>query len=184
MQANAQMVESDNATVGTTFTQQLIEELPISGRDISNLLRVQAGTATMGGGPAWAWTMHGLNTDYLETSVNGARPESVSYLIEGLTDKDQFFASPSNLPSSFAVSEFKSQNGPYSAEYGQGSAQVNVAINSGTNQYHGNAYDFLQNDFFQPDSTLNKFLNAQNGTNLPLKNILKQNQFGFTLGAQ
>lgn len=180
--AGAQMVQTDNTTIGTTFTQQLIEELPISGRDISNLLRVQAGASTMGGGPAWAWTMHGLNTDYLETSVNGARPESVSYLIDGITDNDQFFASPSNLPSSFAVSEFKAQDGLYSAEYGQGSAQVNIAINSGTNQYHGNAYDFLQNDFFQPDSPLNKFLNQQNGTDLPLKNVLKQNQFGFTLG--
>ena len=180
--ANSQMVQTDNTTIGTTFTQKLIEELPVSGRDISNLLRVQAGAATMGGGPAWAWTMHGLNTDYLETSVNGARPESVSYLIDGLTDNDQFFASPSNLPSSFAVSEFKSQNGLYSAEYGQGSAQVNVAINSGTNQYHGNAYDFLLNDFFQPENPKNKFLNNLNGTTLPLKNILKQNQFGFTFG--
>ena len=180
--ASGQLVQTDNTTIGTSFTQQLIEELPIQGRDISNLLRVQAGASTMGGGPAWAWTMHGLNNDFLLTSVNGARPESVSYLIDGLTDNDQFFASPSNLPSSFAVSEFKSQNGLYSAEYGQGSAQVNVAINSGTNQYHGNAYDFLQNDFFQPENPLNKFLNAKNGTNLPLKNILRQNQFGFTLG--
>ncbi len=182
VQADAQMVQTDNTTIGTTFTQQLIEELPISGRDISNLLRVQAGASTMGGGPAWAWTMHGLNTDYLETSVNGARPESVSYLIDGITDNDQFFASPSNLPSSFAVSEFKAQDGLYSAEYGQGSAQVNVAINSGTNQYHGNAYDFLQNDFFQPQNPVNKFLNNLNGTDLPLKNVLRQNQFGFTLG--
>ncbi len=184
VEAGAQMVQTDNTTIGTTFTQQLIQELPINGRDISNLLRVQAGAAVMGGGPAWAWTMHGLNTDYLETSVNGARPESVSYLIDGITDNDQFFASPSNLPSSFAVSEFKAQDGLYSAEYGQGSAQVNVAVNSGTNQYHGNAYDFVQNDFFQPESPLNKFLNAQNptATPLPLKNILKQNQFGFTLG--
>ncbi|MBV9268803.1 MAG: TonB-dependent receptor, partial [Acidobacteriaceae bacterium] len=184
VQADAQMVQTDNTTVGTTFNQELISELPISGRDISNLLRVQAGASIMGGGPAWAWTMHGLNTDYLETSINGARPESISYLIDGITNNDQFFASPSNLPSSFAVSEFKSQNGLYSAEYGQGSAQVNIAIRQGTNDYHGNAYDFLQNDFFQPESPLNKFLNQENPspTPLPLKNTLKQNQFGFTLG--
>jgi hypothetical protein len=184
VQANAQLVQTDNTTIGTTFTQQLIEELPINGRDITNLLRVQAGAAVMGGGPAWAWTMHGLNTDYLETSINGARPESVSYLIDGLTNNDQFFASPSNLPSSFAVSEFKAQDGLYSAEYGQGSAQVNIAVHSGTNQYHGNAYDFLQNDFFQPENPTNKFLNAQNptATPLPVKDLLKQNQFGFTLG--
>ncbi len=184
VQSEAQLVQTDNTTVGATFNQELIEELPISGRDISNLLRVQAGAAIMGGGPAWAWTMHGLNNDYLETSINGARPESISYLIDGITDNDQFFASPSNLPSSFAVSEFKAQNGLYSAEYGQGSAQVNVAVNSGTNSYHGNAYDFLQNDFFQPENPLNKFLNQQNpGPNpLPLKNTLKQNQFGFTFG--
>ena len=182
VQGSSQMVQTDNTTIGTTFTQKLIEELPLQGRDITNLIRVQAGAATMGGGPAWAWTMHGFNNDYLATSVNGARPESIGYLIDGLTDNDEFFASPSNIPSSFAVSEFKSQNGLYSAEYGQGSAQVNVAINSGANAYHGNAYDFLQNDFFQPQNTKNAFLNNLNGTDLPLKNVLRQNQFGFTFG--
>ncbi|MBV9304226.1 MAG: TonB-dependent receptor [Acidobacteriaceae bacterium] len=182
--SEAQMVQSDDATIGNVITGKEIEELPIAGRDFTNLLRIQAGATTTGGGVSWAWTMHGLNDDWLATSINGARSESTSYLVDGINSNDQFFAAQSGLPSSFSVAEFKVQNGMYSAEYGQGSAQVNIAIKSGTNQYHGQGYDFLQNDIFQPESPLNRFLNAtQPGpVPLPLKNILRQNQFGFTLG--
>src|SRR6202007_3320607 len=77
------------------------------------------------------------------------------------------------------------QTGLYSAEYGQGSGQVNVAIKSGSNQWHGQAYDFIQNDAFQPRSPLFAFENsvATPGSPIqPLKSELKQNQFGGTLG--
>ncbi len=181
--ASSEMVQSDDATIGSVITASTIEELPIAGRDFTNLLRVEAGASTTGGGVSWAWTMHGMNDNWLSTSINGSRPESISYLVDGINSNDQFFAAQSALPDSFSVSEFKVQNGMYSAQYGQGSAQVNIAVKSGANQYHGAAYDYIRNDAFQPTDPLNEYLNRTQPGAVPLpdKQILKQNQFGFTL---
>ena len=180
--AESQMVQTDNVTSGTVVPSKLIEELPIIGRDFTNLLRVQAGATQVQGSSQLYWAQHGLNNDYASVSVNGSRTESVSYLVDGVSDNDQYFSTANNEPSSEAIEEFKVQNGLYSAEYGQGSAQVNVAVKSGTNRYHGSAYDYIQNDMWEPQSPLNAWEHAVNGVPLPEKSELKQNQFGLTLG--
>lgn len=181
--AGSQMVNTDNATVGNVLPADLIEALPINGRDFTNLLSIDAGATNMSGGiQATGYVLHGLNPAFREVSVDGARPDSISYLIDGVVDNDFFFSAPSNVPGENAIAEFKIQNGLYGAQYGQGSAQVNVAIKSGTNQVHGTAYDFLQNDALQPSDPETAFLNAQNGTDFPVKTPFKQNQFGGTLG--
>ena len=68
-------------------------------------------------------------------------------MLDGVTNTDYFFDKAIMIPSEDAIEEFKLMNGMYSAEYGMASAQVNVAIKSGTNQLHGSAYDFLRNEF-------------------------------------
>jgi hypothetical protein len=180
--SSTQMVQTDNTTTGNVLDQKLIEDLPLNGRDFTNLLNLSPGAANLSGGSqATGFVLHGLSS-FTEVSLNGARPDSISYIIDGVNDNDTFFSGISNVPSEFALQEVKVQTGLYSAEYGQGSGQVNVAIKSGTNQWHGQAYDFLQNDMFQPRSPLQKELNALNDTTLPLKVPFKQNQFGGTLG--
>lgn len=181
--AESQMVNTDNATIGNVIPADLIEALPINGRDFTNLLGIDVGASTMSGGiQATGYVLHGLNPAFREVSLDGARPDSISYLIDGVTDNDFFFSAPTNIPGENGIAEFKVQNGLYGAQYGQGSAQVNVAIKSGTNQVHGSAYDFLQNDALQPSNPVTAALNARNGTNFPLKTPFKQNQFGGTLG--
>jgi len=180
--ADTQMVQTDNVTSGQVITSKLIDDLPISGRDFTNLLRIQAGATEVQGSSTLYWAQHGLNRDFTSVSVNGSRTESVSYLIDGLSDNDQYFSTANNIPNSGAIQEFKVQNGLYSAEYGQGSAQVNVAIKTGANQFHGSLYDYIQNDLFEPTNPLNIWQNQVNGVPLPEKNPLKQNQYGFTLG--
>ncbi len=181
--AAAQMLQTDNATVGQVVSNRLIQALPLNGRDFTSLVAINAGVTTPAGGiQTSVFDQHGLNPSFREMSVDGARPASIDYLIDGVTDSDFFFAKATAVPSQYAVQEFKLQNGLYSAEYGNGSAQVNVAIRSGSNQWHGNAYDFLRNDAFQPRSPIIGDLNALNGTHNPEKIPLKQNQFGFSLG--
>lgn len=180
--ADAQMVQTDNTTTGNVLDQRTIEELPSSGRDFTNLLNLSAGASNLSGGSQTFWALHGLNSTYSEVSVNGARPDSISFLVDGVADTDAFFATASNVPSEFSIQEVKIQTGLYSAEYGQGSGQVNVAIKSGTNQWHGQAYDYIQNDAFQPKSPLAVFEDSITPGSAPVKQILKQNQFGGTLG--
>lgn len=73
-------------------------------------------------------------------------------------------------------------NGMYGAEYGQGAAQVNVAIKSGTNKLHGALYETFQNNVLQPDNQLVALQNKITGSNTPLSTPYSQNQFGGTLG--
>lgn len=180
--AHTQMVQTDNTTLGNVLEQALIEDLPSNGRDFTSLLELSAGAANLSGGSQAAWAQHGLNSGFAEVSLNGARPESTSFMVDGVTDTDAFFGGIANTPSEFAVQEVKIQTGLYSSEYGQGSGQVDVAIKSGTNSLHGHAYDFLQNDRLNPSSPLQEEKNMSNGTNYPTRTPFKQNQFGGTLG--
>ncbi len=87
--ADAQMVQTDNTTTGTVLDQKTIEELPSSGRDFNNLLNLTAGAANFSGGAqAEGWVNHGLNTSFTEVSVNGARPDSLSFMVDGVADGD------------------------------------------------------------------------------------------------
>lgn len=178
----AQMVQTDNTTTGNVLDQRMIEELPLNGRDFTNLLNLSAGAANLGQGiQSTGFVLHGLSS-FTEVSLNGARPDSISYMVDGVQDNDAFFSGSSNVPSEFALQEVKVQTGLYSAEYGEGSGQVNVAVKSGSNQWHGQAYDYFQNDALQPRSPLQKTLNNLGGTDVPLRLPFKQNQFGGTLG--
>jgi hypothetical protein len=93
-----------------------------------------------------------------------------------------FFDKQISLVSADAIDEFKLQNGLYSAAYGMGSGQVNVALKSGTNSLHGTAYDYFRNAALQPASIVTRDLNVLNGTHNPVETPFNQNQFGFSLG--
>src|SRR5208283_278700 len=180
--AAAQMVQTDNTTIGNVLDQKAIEELPSSGRDFNNLLGLVAGAGNVTGGSQLYWANHGLNNTFTEVSLNGERPESLSFMVDGVADTDNFFATSSGIPSEFSIQEFEVQTGLYSAEYGQGSGQVNLAIKSGMNQWHGQAYDYIQNDAFNPKSPLEEYEYIFEGGVVPKVAPLKQNQFGGTLG--
>jgi len=181
--ANSQMLQTDNTSSGSVIESKLIAALPIAGRDFTNLLKLQAGATQVQGSSQLYWAQHGLNNDFVSVSINGARTESVSYLVDGIMDNDQYFSTANNIPNSEAIAEFKVQNGMYGAEYGQGSAQVNVALKQGGLQYHGSVYDYLQNSLFQPHNPYYAYRRNVLGQNVSTgKDRLNQNQYGFSLG--
>jgi hypothetical protein len=180
--ADAQMVQTDNTTTGTVLDQKAIEELPSSGRDFNNLLSLSAGAGSVSQGAQNVWVNHGLNTSFTETSLNGNRPDSISFMIDGVADTDNMWSSSAAIPPESAIQEFKVQTGLYSAEYGQGAGQVNVAIKSGANTWHGQAYDYFQNDALNPKSPIAEEEHVFDGGAVPKATPWKQNQFGGTLG--
>lgn len=182
--ATAPMLQTDNATIGQVVDQRSIQSLPLNGRDYVTLVSINAGaTHTPPGGiQSGVFDPHGLDSNFQMTAVNGQIPDATSYMVDGITDTDFFFSKPISLISADSIQEFKLQNGLYSAAYGTGSAQVNVALKSGTNQLHGSAYDYWENEALQPASPVVAALNARNSTNFPVKPTFNQNQFGFTLG--
>jgi len=142
--AAAQMLQTEDASVGQVISGELMQALPMNGRDFTNLMITNIGTNLMQSGSGMDWSYHGLNQEYYEVSANGAEAQSASYSIDGIYDADFFFSVPINIPNESAIQEFRMLNGMYGAQYGQGSAQVNVAVKSGTNRLHGGAYETFQ----------------------------------------
>ncbi|HYM09798.1 MAG TPA: TonB-dependent receptor [Bryobacterales bacterium] len=167
--ATAPLVQADNATLGQVVANRQVTELPLNGRDFTSLMALNTDVTQAQGGNGIAPSIrpHGLNDNFRYLSVNGARPASISYLIDGVTSNEGLFQAPSNIPPIDAIQEFKLQNGLYSAEFGMGAAQVNIALRSGTNALHGSLWDFLRNDALQPANP-----------RFHVKSPLKQNQFG------
>lgn len=180
--AETQMLHTDDQTIGQVLHAEMIENLPINGRDFTNLMLTNAGTNITPGGSGTDWGYHGINTAYTEVSADGTQAQSTSYSIDGIFDADYFFSVPVNIPNELAIQEFKMMNGMYGAQYGQGVAQVNVDIKSGTNKLHGAAYESLEANWLQPDSPYQEAVNAATGSTTPVNPPFHQNQFGGTLG--
>ncbi len=173
VQADTSLVQTDNATIGQVVTSRQLAELPLNGRDFRSLLRLNPGVTEPQGGISVTASIRrqGFNDGIKNVSINGARPSSVTYLIDGVSLNEPLFQFPSQIPPIEAVEEFKLQNALYPAEFGMGVGQVSIAMKSGTNQVHGSLYDFLRNDKLQ------KF-----HPRFQTKTPLKQNQFGGVVG--
>src|ERR1700723_1181836 len=108
-------------------------------------------------------------------SINGGRPESNNYTLDGLINTDTSLNTPAVVLSQDAIQEFKVASENYAAEYGYSANQVNIISKSGTNQLHGTAFLFDRNNAFDA-YTPTPFQTT------PTKPVLRQNQFGFVAG--
>jgi outer membrane receptor protein involved in Fe transport len=164
VQSNATNVETVTATLGSAVTTSFINDLPLNGRDTLGLALMAPGVIPSTSGGAGSF------------SIGGERQDSVTYLLDGGINNDLLSNGVVLDPNPDTVEEFRVLTSNYSAEYGRNAGGiVSVVTKSGTNSYHGSAYDYLRNDDFDA----NPFFNNANG--IP-KAILKRNQFGATLG--
>ena len=109
-------------------------------------------------------------------SIAGGRSDSVTYLLDGAVNNDLIDNSVVFNPNPDTIAEFRILESNYSAEYGRNAGGiVSVVTKSGTNEWHGSAFEFLRNDAFNA----NNFFNNEQG--LP-RNVLKRNQYGATFG--
>ncbi len=166
VQSNASMVETENQTVGSTVTGEAIFELPLNGRNTLDLLKTQPGVTPTNPDSSAAGAY----------SIGGQRTDSVTYLLDGGMNNDLLSNGVVANPNPDAVAEFRVLESDYSAEYGRNAGGiVSVVTKSGTNAFHGTAYDYLRNNYFDA----NPFFN--NEQNLPVP-VLKRNQYGGTIG--
>ena len=168
VEADAALVQTTN-DLGVTVHEREILDLPLNGRNFSQLGLLQPGVApvTQGlknaGGPLRAGQAY---------SVNGLRPESNQFLIDGVENYDAVYAGYALEPPIDAITEFRILTNTASAEFGHSAGSTtNIVTRSGSNQLHGSLYEFLRND----DLDARNFF-AQN------VEPLKQNQFGGTIG--
>ncbi len=166
VQASAVALDTDTAAVTQTVTPTQIEQLPVENRNFVSLLFLGAGAVQTNGEQGQMRQQEGN-----AISINGGRPTSNNYTLDGLINTDTALNTPAIILSQDAIQEFKIQSETYSAEYGFSANQVNIVSKSGTNQLHGSVFEFLRNDAFDAKAPLQRSLPE-----------LRQNQFGFVVG--
>ena len=169
--AAAPVLQVQDASVGQVINQQNVNNLPLNGRNFTFLAQLAAGVNspqadTRGNAASGAF------------AANGNRPAQNNYMLDGIDNNSDTvdFLNGTNyvvLPPVDAVQEFKVQTSDFSAEFGRsGAAVLNASIKSGTNQFHGNVWEFFRNDK----------LDARDFFERGKKGELRQNQYGFTIG--
>jgi hypothetical protein len=180
--ANAALLATENATVGTVIDEARIMELPLNGRNFFSLVALSPNVTYGFTAAAQASGRLGGSRGGLTIATAGSRSTWQNYTLDGVTNTDVDFNTYILQPSVDALQEFKVQTGIYPAEFGREAGQVNVSTKPGTNEYHGTASEFLRND--KLDARDYDFSSAtRSATNpSPLSNPYRQNQYGYTLG--
>ncbi|MGA8868920.1 MAG: carboxypeptidase regulatory-like domain-containing protein, partial [Candidatus Sulfotelmatobacter sp.] len=167
--SEAPLVETSSTQLGAVVDDRSVSQLPLNARDTYQFLQLQPGVmSTVGSSNS---TIYGSNNAGA-VSVNGGRGRSNNFNVNGGDANDQFVNLPTVQPTPDSIQEFRVLTNTFDAEYGRNSGSVvNVVTKSGSNQFHGNVYEFFRN----------KVLNAQGYLNT-VKPDEKQNQFGGTFG--
>jgi len=143
--AGSELVEHTTTSVGQVIDQRMVQDLPLNGRYFLDLGALTTGSVTPPQNGFGTVPVRGAGSFAINTAGN--REETVNYLINGITMNDLWFGSISVQPSVSSVQEFKIDNSTLSAEYGQNSgAVVNIASRSGSNEFHGEAFEYFRND--------------------------------------
>jgi hypothetical protein len=174
----AQLLNSNDATLGTVIPQLQVSNLPLAIRNWDDLLALVPGVqgdryTEQGGGTSFGRT-GGIN-------VHGARALQNNFLLDGvdnnsISENVQELTTQVSRPSVDAIQEFKVVTSPYSAEYGRSpGAAVSVSTKSGTNSLHGTGYEYFRNQAMDSIDFFSKRANAVKPDN-------KQNQYGGNIG--
>ena len=172
------LLQTEEASIGQVVNEESVNSLPLNGRNFTFLAQLGAGMQT----PQADTRGNAASGAF---SANGLRPAQNNYLLDGIDNNSNAvdFLNGTNfvvLPPVDAISEFKVQTADFSAELGRSAGAVmNATIKSGTNTFHGSAWEFFRNrvldaaDWFEDNNA---------DPSLRVKGALQQNQFGFTAG--
>jgi Carboxypeptidase regulatory-like domain/TonB dependent receptor len=169
----ASLVETTKGGLGSLVESSTINDLPLNGRDLAQLITLQTGVVEYNGGDS------DMGSGKLLV-VSGARPTTNVFMIDGVAIESYTQKTPTGASGQFlgaeAVREFRVESNAYSAEFGRGTGGIfNVATKSGTNMLHGSLFEYLRNDNFDA----NRWEANKSGLDKP---EFKRNQFGFSLG--
>ncbi|MEO8128632.1 MAG: TonB-dependent receptor [Bryobacteraceae bacterium] len=174
VQGGTPLLTTESGTVGTVIDNKRIVELPLNGRNYLQMVALSPNvSAEQGAGGEAAARKGGTRTEK-SISVAGARNQFNHYTLDGLENTDMSYNLYALQPSIDALQEFKIETGVYSAEFGRGAVQINVATKAGSNNLHGTGFEFFRSDTFD----------AKEYKKVGDKNPFLRNQFGFTLAGR
>src|SRR5271157_3265299 len=174
----APLVETSRDVLGEVVDRQLVIDLPLNGRDFGKLVALVPGATVEPSGVA------AIQSGFGQFAINGNRDRSNNYTLDGTDNNDPFFnnsalnqtgigGAPASLLPIEAILEFNLQS-QFPAEYGRNSGSVvNIITKSGTNQFHGSAFEFFRNDALDARN----YFNAESR-----KSVFQNNNFGAALG--
>ncbi len=173
IEAQTPVVETSSVTLGTVVDSKTVQEIPLNGRHFVDLAQLVPGTVTPPQSGFLTSPLRGQGTSSFNSA--GGREDTVNFMINGVNMNDISQNQITFQPTVNTVEEFKIDNSTFSAEYGRNSGSiVNIATRAGTNQIHGEAYDYFRNNA----------LDARNFTN-PIgvqQSPFRRNQFGGDVG--
>src|SRR5437588_1998782 len=172
VESTAPLLNAESMDVGNVITQNSIDQLPLNGRNFAQLALLVPGTTP---GPVGGIRQTGggneTKRDGAEITTSGARGTFNLFMIDGLDDREQSVGTLKVFPNLESIGEFKMQVANTDAEFATGGAVINVITRSGSNQFHGSAFEFLRN----------QKLDAR-GFFDGVKPPFQQNQFGGSIG--
>ncbi len=179
-------LKTDEASLGNVVEQRRLVELPVNGRNVGNLAVLQPGVmfGSRGGldGQSGGGGGVPIPGQTIAIVANGQREVSQHATLDGVVATEARVNTVPFSPSPEAMEEVKVLTGSYSAEYGFNSgAQLIMVMRSGTNEFHGSAYEFLRNEKFDAEPYFQNYFNAPGATRTK-KPALRQNQYGGTFG--
>ncbi len=184
--SEAPPLQTDSASLGTTIGQNEVESIPLSGRNVNNMLTLVPGVVAQGGtyGNAASNQANGARTNAIgfgNYAIGGGFGNQSSFFVDGVSSNAVAGNLNALIPSQDIVQEFRVATNNVSAEYGNyAGGVVNLTTKSGTNSFHGAAYEYLRNKVLNANDYFTNH-SGPNGTPLP-RPPLVQNQFGATLG--
>src|SRR5215813_7114462 len=176
VQANAALVETRTVGVGQTMETQRILEMPLNGRNVTELITLGGAAVDV---PLYASQTRSMSGQ-AAISVAGGLASGVNYSLDGGMHTNPYDHLSLPLPFPDALQEFKIETSALSASQGQHSgAQVSSVTKSGTNEFHGDLFEFVRNDLL---NATEYFARVDPNTGKKVHSTLKRNQFGGTLG--
>jgi len=146
--SSAPLVRTDSSEVGTVIEERAIRQLPLNGRNFATLVYLTPGITPGQAGE----NLSGASTFNPRGASNfnalGHQANANGWLIDGIDNNEYSFNTVIITPSVEQVREFKVLSGVFSAEFGRGAGVVSVSTKSGTNAFHGTAFEYMRNDAF------------------------------------
>src|SRR3954469_5838767 len=169
IQGGSPVVETTSVSMGAVVDKRTVQEIPLNGRHFVDLALLVPGTVTPPQSGFLTSPIRGQGTSSFNSA--GAREDTVNFMINGVNMNDLAQNQITFQPTVNTVDEFKIDNSTFSAEYGRNSGSiVNIATRAGTNQFHGELYDYLRNEALDARN----FINPIGIPQAPFK----RNQFG------
>ena len=172
--AESPLLQTDTATVSSLVSAKAVQDLPVSGRNVQNLVQLVPGAFEGLANSLASGTRPDDRRQTSAISINGSLDNQNNQLIDGIDNNERAIGTVGVKPSIDAIAEVKVQTSMYTAEVGRtAGGVVNIITKSGTNDFHGSAFEFYRNDKFDEPNYF--------ATNIP-KPVLHQNQYGGSLG--